>query len=448
MFILSAHTGFRATSKVFLLFLGAFPKALKSIPFVPAWTTIRSWVFRVGLYKLIRTKEKADDWIIIYDFIVQAGHQKCLLVLGVRQKTLADHKAKNGNVDISYSDLEPFAIVPMESSSGDQVKAILDEIKKKTGNISQLLCDGGSDVTKAGRLYKEENPDVITSYDVCHKLAIFLGRELKKDQVWNNISKQITKTKNKTKQSASSCTSPPQQREKSRLMNSEQVVDWLLEIHNFIYSAEEQYVKTELDECELTGIHKDELERKLAWVKDYKNEIKEYDELVWVIKIGCHIVRREGFHAKIADSVEAKFKTKKIGSRANKLSETILEFLKEQSKDLKDDQLLLGSSEIIESTIGQYKLLVERTTATQSITGQILTLGCIVGNNSLSTITEALESVTEKDLDEWMSTNIGTSDLSKRRKIMGARKITEIKKGCKHKLISLRLEERFQRSKS
>ena len=448
MFIVSAHTGFRATSKIFSLFLGAFPKALESIPFVPAWTTIRSWVFRVGLYKLTRAKEKADDWIIIYDFIVQAGRQKCLLVLGVRQKTLADHKAKNGNVDISYSDLEPFAIVPMESSSGDKVKAILDEITKKTGNISQLLCDGGSDVTKAGRLYKEENPDVITSYDVCHKLAIFLGRELKKDEVWNNISKQITKTKNKTKQSASSCTSPPKQRDKSRLMNSEQVVDWLLEVHNFIYSAEEQYVKTELDECELTGIHKNELEKKLAWVKDYKNEIKEYDELVWVIKIACHIVRREGLHAKIADSVEAKFKTKKIGSRANKLSEKILEFLKEQSKELKDDQLLLGSSEIIESAIGQYKLFVERTTATQSITGQILTLGCIVGNNSLATITEALGSVTEKDLDEWMSTNIGTSDLSKRRKIMGARKVTKIKKGCKHKLISLRLEERFQRKKS
>jgi hypothetical protein len=447
-FILTASTSFRSTSKILALFAGSFPKALEGIPFLPAWTTIRSWVLRVGLHKLTRSKEKADDWIVIYDFIVQAGRQKCLLVLGVRQNTLADHKAKNGNADLPYSALEPLAIVPMDSSSGEKVKAILDEITEKIGRIAQLLCDGGGDVTKAGRLYKEINAHTITSYDVCHKFAIFLGRELKNDDVWKKISKLITKTKNKTKQSASSCLSPPKQRDKSRLMNSDLIVDWLLEVHNYVCSAEEESEKTGQVKCELTEIHGDELKRKLAWVKDYTKEIEEYDELVWVIKIACNIVRKEGLHSKIADSVESKFKTNKIGSRTKKLSDKILEFLNEQSKELEDDQLLLGSSEIIESAIGQYKLFAERTTATQSITGQILALGCIVGENSLATIKEALGSVTENDLDKWMSKNIGTSDLSKRRKVMGARKITQDENNCKNKLKSLRLHEKFHRKKS
>ena len=45
---------------------------------VPSHTTILNWVHKIGYYELVKTKEKADDWIIILDESIQFGQEKLL----------------------------------------------------------------------------------------------------------------------------------------------------------------------------------------------------------------------------------------------------------------------------------------------------------------------------------------------------------------------------------
>jgi hypothetical protein len=55
---------------------------------VPAWSTGRLWILRLGYYKLTRAKVQADDWVWIVDHTVQVGDEKCLVILGVRLSAL------------------------------------------------------------------------------------------------------------------------------------------------------------------------------------------------------------------------------------------------------------------------------------------------------------------------------------------------------------------------
>ena len=49
-----------------------------------AWTTVRCWLMRLGLYALLRPLEQANDWAYLIDHTVQIGTVKCFAVVGVR----------------------------------------------------------------------------------------------------------------------------------------------------------------------------------------------------------------------------------------------------------------------------------------------------------------------------------------------------------------------------
>ncbi len=444
--IIYAGTAFRSTAKVLVVLEKSFPEYFSTFRSTPHSTTIESWLLRVGLHKLTRPKEKANDWIIAYDFIVQAGSHKCLLVIGTRRKYLLDHIKKYENTNLTHTDFEVLAIVPMEKSSGEKVHKVLEEVTETTGPAAQLLCDGGSDVAKGSRLYKERHPETICSYDSSHKFAVFLKHELKNDITWTKISKLITRTKQRTKQSRSACFSPPKQREKSRLMNSDVIVDWLVQIHELLEYAER--VDENWEESELANFEKEELQSKLSWVTEYSKEIKEYDDLLQVVRVARHQVRQNGLHKQTPTIIAAQLQRLKVGSRARAFSKKIIIFLEDECCLIKDGQILLGSSEIIESIIGRYKIFVERTTVTQSITGQILMLGCIVGENTAENVKQALETVSENKLDDWLKKNIGTSDIKKRRRLLGTRKVISTSNNGIDDSKSLRIFEHFTRRNS
>ena len=55
---------------------------------LPDWTTIRTWLLRIGLAALREPVEAADDWIWMADHSNQIGPEKALVVLGVRASKL------------------------------------------------------------------------------------------------------------------------------------------------------------------------------------------------------------------------------------------------------------------------------------------------------------------------------------------------------------------------
>jgi len=148
----------------------------------PAPETCIQWEIKFGLFKLMRPKVAADDWIWIADHVVSKGVHKCLVVLGVRMSTLS----QKDDLTVSYEDVEPLGIVPMKTSNGELMEAEFEAILNANHGIPPLAIvkDHGSDLRCGGKLFSKVHPDVINIYDVPHKIARLYEYQLKDDEVW------------------------------------------------------------------------------------------------------------------------------------------------------------------------------------------------------------------------------------------------------------------------
>jgi hypothetical protein len=412
---------FRAIERIFILMTKSIIPIFEYFNFHPSWKSAELWFLRYGLYKLTRAKKKASDWIVILDFKVQAGCQKCLIVLGVQLSTLTDKFKMRNSFDIHHEDFEPLALQPMNASNGEKVAKVLEEISDEIGPFLQIVADHGGDINKGVKIYCQNHNTTINTYDVVHKLAILLKNELeKKDDIWKQIISLITDTKQKTKQSPEAFLSPPKQREKARFMNADIQIDWLQEILVLLQMEED-----------LPYIDRERLIDKLGWVLDFDKTIEEYVQMINIIRLARHQIRTKGLHRySYKDfSCEIRSQFRELKSRSKNLVREICSFLKEEGKQISKDMTLVGSSEGIESTIGRQKIIVERTKVTTSITRSILSLAAIVGENSQSTIQEALETVSMKTLEEWEYEWIGKSDLAKRKEVRSIVKEKSTKSG-------------------
>ena len=81
---LARRIGLRPTPdvlKMVLVWLGADTK-------LPDWTTIRTWVLRVGVAAIKQPVEQADDWIWMADHSNQIGPEKALSIIGLRASNM------------------------------------------------------------------------------------------------------------------------------------------------------------------------------------------------------------------------------------------------------------------------------------------------------------------------------------------------------------------------
>ena len=149
---------------------------------IPHHTTIRQWVLKRGYYQVVqKTVEKAKDWCAIFDLTLEVGTLKCLLVLGIRMKSLQDRDCFN----LSHHDTEVLGIYFTTQSNGQFVNQSLKDAEKKIGNpFACLLLDQGSDVTKGASIYQSNSKETVVVHDISHKIAIILERELKSDPKW------------------------------------------------------------------------------------------------------------------------------------------------------------------------------------------------------------------------------------------------------------------------
>ena len=79
------------------------------------------------MYELHREKEYRKDWIFIVDFTWELGKQKVLVVLGISQQYLVEKVLPQGR-GLSHEDVEVLGLEIMDSTPGEIIKLLLDEI--------------------------------------------------------------------------------------------------------------------------------------------------------------------------------------------------------------------------------------------------------------------------------------------------------------------------------
>lgn len=394
--ILDASVSLRGSEQVMKIFNDALDHPFASIP---CWTSVRSWLLRVGHYKFTRPKQIAEDWCWIIDHTVQLGKTKCLLILGIRLSDLPPH-----GESLQHKDLEPLDLFPVEHSTGAVVWQQLEKTTEKTGVPRTIVSDFGSDLKAGIGHYCQAHEHCISIYDIKHKTACLLKAIMEKDTAWLEFMKQAAQTKNQLQQTALSYLKAPNQRSKARYMNMESLLKWGKETLQVLY-----------DHDDFTDAEKDKLS-KLEWLYDYQDNINHWHELLQVTQLAEQSVRKEGItrqsHQALLESYQTSLPEITHESTV-KLKNTLLEFVKHQGENCELGERLLGSSEIIESIFGKHKFL-EGNYAKEGFTTLILGFGAIIGKMSVDTIQKALTCSSVKKVKAWCKSNLGFTEHSKK----------------------------------
>ena len=70
----------RAVPRVFVILY----RKLEATTVIPAASSVRWWLQRLGLYALREPLPKAGDWVLLIDHSVQIGTTKACVILGIR----------------------------------------------------------------------------------------------------------------------------------------------------------------------------------------------------------------------------------------------------------------------------------------------------------------------------------------------------------------------------
>lgn len=367
---------------------------------------------RIGYYKLFREKEISDDWIWIIDHTIQIGNEKCLVILGIRQSALPA-----AELYLNHEDIEPIALLPVSKSNGQIVYEQLEEAVEKTGVPRQILSDHGTDIKSGIEKFCEVHEQTCFTYDIKHKGASVLKRELKDDEWWNRFIQEASKTSKKVQQTPLAHLAPPNQRSKARYLNVDTLLDWANNTLAYLDNAEL--------ECNIEYDQK-QIHEKLGWLNEYRAHIAQWRELFDVVKSVEGYIKSTGIyqdcHIDLSEQLDMNLTTR----RAKKVRNELIDFVQKLSLDARDGERLLGSSEIIESVIGKLKSL-EQDQSRSGFTGMLLSLPAMLSKTTQDVIQKALASVPTKKVLGWVKENIGQSVQSKKKAVLSIVKKSEQK---------------------
>ncbi len=385
---LNTSVSFRAISQLF----GIFALCLNLKVRKPSHTTIMNWVHKVGLYQLSRKKRKADDWVIVLDHSIQLGCEKLFVVLGIRESEIDFTRP------LRFQDLESLALVAKDKWDGEVIRDCLIELKGEIGNIIYAVGDYGRDIKKGLEL-----AEIKHVHDISHKFALILKKIYEKNEDFQELMRKAAQMAKKLAQTELAYIIPPKRRTKSRFQNMDIIVTWAAKV---------------LKRLKGRKIEK-EVREKIKWVKKYQQLIEELSEINKVIRKIEKMLKTSGLSKKNVKKCRLILKnlTTENGRTVGK---EISEYLKGTILLLPENDSILCSSDILESSFGKYKNYLSNN-AMAGLTNLVLCIAAFTSSLEKCEIKEALETTTVAEVKQWTRQNVGEETLlQKRRKFLAA----------------------------
>jgi hypothetical protein len=354
----------------------------------PSLWSIRNWTLRLGLFEVLRPKERARDWALILDHTIQLGPHKALLIVGVK---LSEWERQGW--ELGHQDLAVLGLEILEQSNGTKVLESLEEAREQIGEPRLLISDGGSDLKKAVELFCTEHRDTDWIPDVSHRMARLLEAELKGDSKWESFLSQARLCRSQCQQTALYGLRPPPQRGKARWMNYLPVIKWGL---NLLYNPVPSWVEPR------------EYWRRFGWLDDYQEDLVEYCLLMNMGQEICRILKAGGIHPQALEECRERLAELTDGPRPSRHAAAIGQYLEEVESKLRPGERLLATSDIIESLFGKYKFLTERSPQ-KTITRLILSIGALVSKRTPDLVRQAMETVKTAAVGQWFRKYVGPS---------------------------------------
>jgi hypothetical protein len=350
---------------------------------VPSHETCIQWDLKLGLYKLSRPKQVSSDWCWIIDHVIGQGSAKCLAVMGVR----CDALHQRNDWTLTFQDLEPFGLIPMHRSTGEEVSKALYSVAQRSGIIPRyLLSDRGSDLLLGVKEFqKMSDSNIVVLYDICHKIAREYEKLFTNNPDWDEFKEKANYCKKQLHCTNGVSFAPPAQRKKARYLNVDIIIGWAAKILQY------------------NGPWDERVYEKIKWVHSYKNQIMMWNQ--WV-EIGKHFrdqLRISGFGADTEELIIKRISSLPMVESTQQLACTLLDFVSEETNKLALGEKAPGTTEVIESLFGYFKHVKNGLWDENGGVGRlILTMASRVGELTSELIQNAFSNIRQRDLFEWL----------------------------------------------
>jgi hypothetical protein len=380
--VLEAGTSLRGAAAAMALFVR---QRLASFA-VPSFTTIRSWLLRVGYYALTRPLDRQTPWLWLVDHTIQIGTQKILVILGCPLD-----QVPFGQRALQLSDLQLVALVPMEKSTAALVEAELEQAVQRTGRPRLIVSDQGSDLRKGIADFQSWYPRTAYVPDVAHYGATLLEHAWDGAPRWQQFIKELQNTSAKLRQTKSAYLLAPRMRPKARFMN----------VH-----VQLRFARRVLKLLERAVPHAKAVEY-YGWLNGYQDDVAIWEREHGLVRTAIDLVRVQGLHAGTLPLLEQAWGEIGASESTVRIAERLRQYVKDH-RPAQEEERFVASTEILESTFGKLKR-IERDQNQDGMTGLILVIGAMVGTSSEADLQQALETTPQKKVNNWVGRALGRS---------------------------------------
>jgi hypothetical protein len=387
----------RAASRV-LDFIARF----FGLPFsAPDWTTGRLWLLRFGLAQLNAPKAQANDWVWLIDHSVQIGKQKVLAILGIRLLDLPMPERF-----LRADDLVLIDLVPMDTSTREDVAACLEDAATRTTVPRVIVDDHGADLNGGVEIFQRSHPETVEIYDAKHKAACLLKARLEKNPRWTAFCTKVGQTRCAVQQTELGALAPPGSKPKARFMNLAGQLNWadkVLAILEGLPGSAPSWATPE------------RLEVKLGWLREFREDLAEWRQWQTIVDATVGFVGSEGLHAKTAVLLREQLRplARTVGGR--RLAAELIKFVRAEASKAKPGERLPGSTEVLESCFGKFKTMERDQQAKGGFTSLLLGFGTLFAEATIESVLEAMRRVPTKEVWEWCTEKLGQTLFSQRK---------------------------------
>ena len=366
---------------------------------LPDWTTIRTWLMRLGVAILEEPLEAVDDRVWMVDHSNQIGPEKVLVVLGVRASQLPPP-----GETLQHKDVRVLMVQPGTHWKREDMALVYDQLAERCGPPRAVLCDGAVELREGAANLKNGHGHTIVVQDFKHKAAIFLKSLLEHCPRFAEFNTAMGKTRSAIQQTEMSYLTPPSQKPKARFMNLGPTLEWASAISWLLDHPEAESRR---------GIAAERLEEKLGWLRSFAAELVTWHECQQVVNAGLRFINEQGLSRGAAERLRAILDVTAKNAVSQQLADRLVGFVAATEAELQVGERLPMSTEILESTFALYKQL-EGQHSKGGFTALLAGFAALLKPATEKSVRRAFSKVSVKRVREWAKTNLGTTLTSKR----------------------------------
>jgi hypothetical protein len=352
---------------------------------VPAFSTLRAWVLRLGCYALLRPLPQQVSWLWIIDHTIQIGAKKLFLIVGCPLP-----EVPFGQRCLSLADLRLIALVPMEQSNQHLVDTELEKATQRTGPPRLIVSDQAQDLTKGIAQFQQRHANTAAVGDIAHFGANVLENRWTRDPRWGELLQEFAKTNQQIRQTADALLLAPTLRNQARFMNVGPLLRFARRVLQLL-RRQQPYARAQA---------------RYGWLLGYQEDLGGWLEQYEIVEKTIRRVRLHGLHVATLEELEKDWGPPSERPGSKMVRGHMRAYVSKHVRQAQPGETLVGSSEALEAAFGKLKAKAGES-GKGELTGMALGLGALLGHYDEEEVRQALDAVPQKKAEGVIARLLG-----------------------------------------